>query len=427
MDLFHAAFEHSPDVLMIVQAEPDGGFRYLKVNAGFVEATGFKRTQAEGVRLDELLPSQDAERLAVEYRRCLERGKTVEFEQPFEVPSGQRTWHVRLSPIVAPGNPTLIAAARDITWSRNFAQQLTTVAAFMPGFVYQLRLTPDGHWKYTFVGARAEEMFGVPVGDALKDAEALMGLIHQEDQERVVRESLDSAESLTPWHREFRMYHRDGRLQWVEAHDQPQKLEDGTILWTGYVNDITERKALEASVMASEAKYRQLAQFDPVTGLANRTEFFSRLHLAINLAERQGQSLALLFIDLDLFKPVNDAYGHAVGDTLLRQVGERLVAELRDSDLVARIGGDEFTVLIPGPINAGTARHVAEKLASVLAIPFPLGSQEARISASVGVALYPEHGQDTETLTHAADKAMYHAKAAGRNTAVLYPGGYDVM
>ncbi|MFO8047268.1 MAG: GGDEF domain-containing protein [Halomonas sp.] len=106
---------------------------------------------------------------------------------------------------------------------------------------------------------------------------------------------------------------------------------------------------------------------------------------------------------------------------------KRLVAELRDSDLVARIGGDEFTVLIPGPINAGTAQHVAEKLASVIAIPFPLGSQEASISASVGVALYPEHGQDTEALTHAADKAMYHAKAAGRNTAVLYPGGYDAI
>ncbi|WP_162900013.1 GGDEF domain-containing protein [Halomonas sp. JS92-SW72] len=420
MDLLHAAFEHSPDVLMVVQAEADGEFRFLRVNTGFVEATGFSRAQVEGVRLDDLLPPEDAERLAAEYRRCLVQGEVVEFEQPFEVPSGQRTWHVRLRPMGPPESRTLAIAARDITWSRNFAQQLTAVAAYIPGFVYQLCLTPEGRWTYTFVGERAESMFGVPVGEALEDAGTLIGLIHPEDIERVICESLHAAEHLTPWHSEFRMFHRDGRLQWVEAHDQPQKLGDGTILWTGYVNDITERKALEASLLASEAKYRQLAQFDPVTGLANRTEFFSHLNLAIQLAERQGQTLALLFIDLDRFKPINDVYGHATGDALLRQVGERLRAELRGTDLVARIGGDEFTVLLQGPMDSETAQKVAEKLCDAMAIPFPLNSHPLSLSASIGVALYPDHGQDTEALTHAADEAMYHAKAAGRGIALCY-------
>lgn len=420
MDLLHAAFEHSPDVLMVVQAEADGGFRFLRVNTGFIEATGFSRAQVEGVRLDDLLPPEDAERLAAEYRRCLAQGEVVEFEQLFEVPSGQRTWQVRLHVMGPLGTQRLIASARDITWSRNFAQQLTAVAAYIPGFVYQLCLTPEGHWIYTFVGERAESMFGVPVAKALEDADALMGLIHPEDIERVIRDSLFSAESLTPWHAEFRMYHRDGHILWVEAHDQPQRLADGRILWTGYVNDITERKALEASLLASEAQFRQLAQLDPVTGLANRSEFFSRLQLALSLAERQGQSLALLFIDLDRFKPVNDAHGHGVGDALLRQVGERLRHELRATDLVARIGGDEFTVLIPGPIDTETAQQVAEKLTFALAAPFQLGSHEVDISASIGVALYPDHGQEVEALTHAADQAMYQAKASGRNAAMLY-------
>ncbi|WP_157955212.1 GGDEF domain-containing protein [Halomonas denitrificans] len=214
-------------------------------------------------------------------------------------------------------------------------------------FVFQLCRSSEGHWYYSFVGERAETMFGVKVEEALADADALMGRIHPEETERVIRESLFAAEQMVSWHSEFRMLHRDGHVLWVEAHDKPQRLNDGTILWTGYVNDSTELKALEASLLASEAKYRQLAQFDPMTGLANRSEFFSRLRLAIQLAERQGQTLALLFIDLDRFKAVNDAHRHAMGDDLLRQVGERLHSTLREPDLVARIGGDEFTVTFP--------------------------------------------------------------------------------
>lgn len=414
MDLLHAAFEHSPDALMVVQAEADGGFRYLKVNDSFFEATGFARDQVENARLEALLPAEEAASLAGEYRRCLAQGGTVEFECPIEVPSGQRTWHVRLRPMGPPNTQRLLVSARDITWSSNFAEQLTTVAAFMPGFVFQLCLSPEGHWYYSFVGERAETMFGVPVSEALADASALMGLIHPEDSERVIRENLHAAERLASWHSEFRMLHRDGHVLWVEAHDQPQRLNDGTLLWTGYVNDITERKALEASLLASEAKYRQLAQFDPVTGLANRAEFFTRLRLALQLAERQGQTLALLFIDLDRFKPINDAHGHAAGDALLWQVGECLRAELRGTDLVARIGGDEFTVLLQGPIDTATAHQVAEKLCRAIASPFQVASLRLSLSGSIGVALYPVHGRSVEVLTHAADKAMYQAKAAGR-------------
>src|SRR5690606_900280 len=170
--------------------------------------------------------------------------------------------------------------------------------------------------------------------------------------------------------------------------------------------DISRRREMEAEI-------RKLAQVDPVTGLANRQEFMLRLEQAIAIARQEGEALALLFIDLDRFKPVNDTHGHAIGDMLLRQVGARLTREVRASDLVARLGGDEFTVLLGSARRADDALHVAQKLCRVLEIPFELGQVTAEISASAGVARFPEHGRTPAELVAAADKAMYEAKTHG--------------
>lgn len=417
--LLSASFEQSPDALMLVQREPDGGFRCLRVNHSFAKATGFAQDAVEGMRVDDLLPIEDAQRLINEYQRCLERNDTIEFVQNHEVPKGKLTWHVSLRPLEVLGKEVLIVAARDITWSQNFSQQLNMVANHIPGFVYQLCLTPEGHWHYPFVGARAEEMFGVSVSEAKQDATALLDLIHPQDIDRVVEESMCSAKNLTPWNSEFRIYHRNGQMLWVEAYDLPQRFEDGTILWTGYVNDITERKALEASLKDSEARYRQLANYDQVTGLANRSGFLSQLKQALSLAEMQDSSLALLFIDLDQFKSVNDTFGHYFGDALLLQFAERLSGQVRSTDLVARIGGDEFVVLLQCPIDTEAALHVAQKLVSVSKNAFQIDGYNIEVSASIGVAIYPEHGTSIESLMQVADEAMYRAKASDQNVALV--------
>lgn len=193
-------------------------------------------------------------------------------------------------------------------------------------------------------------------------------------------------------------------------------------LITHYVatqTDITLRKATEDEV-------KRLAFFDPLTNLPNRRLLTDRLMHAVTHAKRDQGHLALIFVDLDKFKPVNDRYGHAAGDLLLQSVAHRLRTCVRESDTVARVGGDEFVVLLDGIRQSLDAMQVAEKIHAVLLEPFRLVSgQSVHISSSAGIAMYPEHGQDEATLSHHADVAMYAAKSAGRDQYVVFDPALD--
>jgi diguanylate cyclase (GGDEF)-like protein/PAS domain S-box-containing protein len=174
-------------------------------------------------------------------------------------------------------------------------------------------------------------------------------------------------------------------------------------------SDITDRKRKEENV------WRQ-ANFDGLTGLPNRQLFEDRLNLAITQAERRKTSVALLFIDLDRFKPVNDELGHAAGDALLQQVAQRLGNLLREEDTVARIGGDEFVAVLPDLRVEEAHTRAADKIVKMLRDPFHIGDRFVEISCSVGVALFPRDANNIEALVAKADAAMYRAKQAGGST-----------
>ncbi len=159
-----------------------------------------------------------------------------------------------------------------------------------------------------------------------------------------------------------------------------------------------------------------LARFDPLTGLINRFMFSDRLQGAIARARREGGLVSLMFLDLDEFKAVNDHYGHTTGDELLQQVSERLKEAVRESDTVARIGGDEFTIVLEGSQRVEDAGHVATKILRALEVPYEIAGRTLHITASIGIALYPIDGEDADGLLRDADIAMYSAKSAGRNT-----------
>jgi len=179
------------------------------------------------------------------------------------------------------------------------------------------------------------------------------------------------------------------------------------------LDDISAQRALEAELGA-------LAHRDPLTGLPNRRLFEDRLEIALAQAHRYRHRVALIFVDLDRFKQVNDGFGHAAGDALLKEVAERLGASVREGDTVARLGGDEFTLLLPGIHYAEDLAAISRKLVESLRRPFNLQGREVHVTASGGISLYPEDGEDGEALLKSADTAMYRAKERGRDNFQLF-------
>ncbi len=177
-------------------------------------------------------------------------------------------------------------------------------------------------------------------------------------------------------------------------------------------------RALSLAAEMTE-ELRHMAQHDPLTGLPNRALFSDRLQQQLAHAKRHDRRFAIIFLDLDNFKPINDNYGHAVGDRLLQQVAKRLQEALRASDTVGRIGGDEFVILTAELAGAELALALAEKVREAVRQPYMVETRELSVSCSIGVAIYPDHGTDEITLSKLADEAMYHAKEDGRDSVRL--------
>jgi len=211
------------------------------------------------------------------------------------------------------------------------------------------------------------------------------------------------------WHGEIWNQRKNGEIfpEWL-AISSVRDAEGKITHFVGIFSDISERKAVEAKIAF-------LAHHDPLTGLPNRLLLRDRMEQAIAHGERAGSKVALLFVDLDRFKAVNDSFGHPVGDALLRDAAQRLLACVRDSDTISRHGGDEFLVVLTDLQSSEVPAQIAGKIMTVLGEPFHVETHEVTISASIGIAVYPEDGAGFDELLKKADTAMYHAKEAGRN------------
>jgi diguanylate cyclase (GGDEF)-like protein/hemerythrin-like metal-binding protein/PAS domain S-box-containing protein len=265
--------------------------------------------------------------------------------------------------------------------------------------------------RFTRVNSRFAEIFGLGA-DALTGGMGLDSLATEADREKV-REAArrfgsgdDGVEVF------FSAVRGDGTPVEVRLNAREVDLHGSPAL-VGMALDVTEQ-------VRAQRQLQYLAFYDPLTELPNRALFYDRLGQALVQAKRDRKPFALLVLDLDGFKEVNDRHGHETGDALLKAVARRLRLCVRESDTVARIGGDEFVVLLPGLRHTEAASSVAGKILDALKEPFRFGKKECRVGASIGICVGPEDGDDMETLLGRADAAMYESKAAGKNRATRH-------
>ena len=274
----------------------------------------------------------------------------------------------------------------------------------------------DTQGRYLFANRMLRDRFEAPMEEIVGYQDSKF--YDAEEAERMRKEDLqviEKGEKLQIEEHSFNVLTGDARV--FMTIKLPLFREDGSIYaLCGISTDITERKDFENDL-------EHMAQHDALTHLPNRALFKDRLRQAMISAQRYKERLALMFIDLDRFKPVNDTYGHDVGDLLLKAVADRIQDCLRESDTAARLGGDEFVVLLPTIENQQDAILVGRKILDALNQSFNLAGHDLRISSSIGIAEFPDHGSDEIMLVKSADLAMYHAKKSGRNNVRIFEPG----
>ena len=314
---------------------------------------------------------------------------------------------------------------RDVTERHVLADRLkashdllNNLAQHVPGFIFQYQLDPDGSARFPFVSRGITEIYELTPEDVAETSTPARMRVHPEDAPHVIASFRDSGQTLQPWHQEYRVVLPRQGIRWCQGDAQPERLANGSLLFHGYITDITKRKAAEAE------SYR-LAYFDALTGLPNRRFLTDRLAQSFSAARRSARVGAVLFVDLDNFKQINDARGHSTGDQLLKLVAGRMAGLLRLEDTLARLGGDEFVVVINdlgGEVEpaARAVASIAEKMREVLGVPYDISGASYTATASIGVTLFPHGQRGVDDVLREADTAMYGAKSAGRNRVAFF-------
>jgi diguanylate cyclase (GGDEF)-like protein/PAS domain S-box-containing protein len=388
----------------------DTDMRITWTDGKALEGIGREPSHAVGMTLQTYFKDVDP-RFALErqHREAL-AGKPVGYFQEWM----GRLFNVHLEPIRA-GDGTVSGAlgiAIDVTEQMQVEEALRKSELSLASAQEIAHL---GNWERDFGSGATTwsdeclRILGLVPGRDVMDPAAFFDFDHPDDAEFVRRTVAESQATYAAYSIDHRIIRRDGIVRWVHEHGEYLMDEHGSpVKLIGTLLDITERKQ-------AEERLAHLAHHDPLTDLPNRLMLNDRLAQSIAHAERNGRVAAVLFLDLDRFKDINDTLGHSTGDRLLKFVSERLLECLRIGDTVARSGGDEFIIVLADVAQLDDVTNVANRIVDSFSRPFAIDGRELYASASIGISVFPYDGHDVDSLIRCADTAMYQAKDSGRN------------
>jgi diguanylate cyclase (GGDEF)-like protein/PAS domain S-box-containing protein len=355
----------------------------------------------------EWLPAAIAARVRAHDQAVLESGALMEAEETLPTSAGIRHWLVLKFPLRnQDGRRLLGAIAVDISERRRRESTLRRMAAIMESS-HDAVIATTTEGLVTSWNAGASEIYGYAANEMEGHPISALEPPERRGEINGVLERIQIGESVVRYET-FRI-RKDGELVEVAVAASPIYDDSGELTGVASIaRDIGDRRRAQELIVFQ-------AFHDPLTGLPNRALLMERLNLCLAKARRAGKLLAVLFLDLDLFKAINDGFGHGVGDAVFQEVARRLTLSVRDDDTVARVGGDEFIVLLPEIARSEDAATVARKLLDAIAQPFSSGGRRLDLTTSIGISIYPDDGQDAEALLRSADNAMSRAKERGRN------------
>lgn len=393
----------------------DGKFRF--VNPKFQEYVGYSESELIGMNSIDIVHPEDREAVRENAVKMLKLQQPVPYEFRTITKSGQIKWTMEIViPIFLDGEREILGNYVDIDDRKKTEESLK---ASEERYRTILENIEDGYYevdiegRFTFFNESCRKIFGYA-------REELTGMSYRQFMDtnasarliklggRVFRTGKPEKSS------DFEIIRKEGFKRHIEMSLSLMLDVSGKpIGFRGIVRDIDERKRAENTIL-------HMAYHDALTGLPNRLLFNDRLNVAMSVAERKKKKFAVMMLDLDGFKLINDSLGHDIGDLLLQNVGNRLRGHLRKSDTVARMGGDEFMLLLPEITERKDAELIARKIVDSFQRGFILNNQELNITASIGIAIYPDGGVDFDTLKKNADIAMYKVKEKGRNNFKSY-------
>ena len=392
----------------------DDALKVVNVNRSFRELFGQRNGEdLSGRNLEDILPLP---RLRQQAQGVLASGTAV---HGIDATFSEKQLRLAIVGIHLTEEDRLLVVVEDVSEEQKLREQAGTHEARYRDLVQDLNAivweADPVTFAFTFVSRRAETILGHPVERWLNEPDFWANLIHPEDREQTIASCRAATAQSSSHVLVYRAVAADGRVVWL--HDIVRVVcdEKGRAQWLrGVMVDIGARKEMEA-------RLAHLASHDALTGLPNRVLLLDRLGQALTRAARHRRAVAVLFLDLDRFKFVNDSFGHSMGDQLLKAVAQRLSSCVRTGDTAARLGGDEFVAVLEDMAHAQDATPIAQKILDQFTQPFRVedseaGTQEFYFTASIGISLYPGDGEDNHTLLKNADVAMYRAKEQGGNS-----------